>query len=155
MFVYSVRASTLRFALVVFLTLGILITALALGGATAVSVSAGGEIRFGGIRTNEDRLEFINQFVELSGEPIEVEKFTVPENFDRIIAGYNEIQKSQGLNLNKYKNKRVTRYTYRIDGYEDYSGEVNVNLFIYRNTVVACDVSSLDPGGFVLPLIKL
>ena len=50
---------------------------------------------------------------------------------------------------------RVTRYTYQVNGYGDYDGEVNVNLVIYRNTVIACDVSSADSTGFVKPLIKL
>ena len=91
------------------------------------------------------------------GDVYKATEFRVPENFDRIIAGYNEIQKKQGLNIEKYKNKKVTRYTYEIEDYE-YEGkkvEAVVNLVIYKNTVVACDVSSASPDGFVLPLITL
>ena len=66
----------------------------------------------------------------------------------------NEIQKLQGLDLTKYKNKKVTRYTYTANDYEGYDGEVNVNLIVYRNTVIGCDVSSVDPTGFVKPLIE-
>jgi hypothetical protein len=87
--------------------------------------------------------------VEVSGEAKESVSFTVPENFDTVIAGYNELQRSQGLDISKYKNKKVTRYTYEIGSFGDYDGAVFVNLIIYKNTVVACDVSSADPHGFV------
>ena len=90
----------------------------------------------------------------MAGEPKESVTFSVPEDFDKVIAGYNELQKSQGLDISKYKNKKVTRYTYEIDGYGDYKGPVNINLIVYRNTVVACDISSADPTGFIEPLMK-
>lgn len=155
MFVCSVRASTVKFFGVIVLTLAVLIGAVSIGGAV-VEASGPAKINFGGVKTNEDRLEFISQFgINVSGEPCESESFTVPENFDKVIAGYNEIQKTQGLDISKYKNKKVTRYSYEIDGYGDYDGKVFVNLIVYRNTVVACDVSSADPGGFIEPLVKL
>ena len=156
MFVYSVRASTVKFFAVVALIVSVLVGAMAIGNSRAVAASASAAIKFSGIKTNEDRIEFILQFgPEVSGEPIETVKFSVPESFDKVISAYNEIQKSQGLNLEKYKNKKVTRYTYKIDKWADYEGEVCVNLIIYRSTVVACDISSKDPAGFVEPLIKL
>ena len=155
MFVYSVRGTTVK----LFLLLGLaalLITGIFVFGSNAAVATVGADIKLGGIKTNEDRLEFISQFgLSVAGEPKETEDFSVPESFDRILSAYNELQKLQGLDLTKYKNKRVTRYTYQVNGYGDYDGEVNVNLVIYRNTVIACDVSSADPTGFVKPLIKL
>jgi len=156
MFIYSVRSSTVKFFALISAALILLVSIFAFGGAHAVQASVGVDIRLDGIKTNEDRLEFINRFgVEVAGEAKESEKFSVPENFDRVLSAYNEIQKQQGLDLTKYKNKNVTRYTYSAAGYEGYEGEVNVNLIIYRNTVIGCDVSSVDPKGFVKPLIKL
>ena len=75
----------------------------------------------------------------------------MPENFDRVILGYNELQKRQGLDLSKYAKKKVIRYTYRVENHTD-EGEVLANLFIWRGRVIACDVSSADPEGFVEPL---
>ncbi|MBO5879841.1 MAG: DUF4830 domain-containing protein [Clostridia bacterium] len=156
MFVYSVRGSTVKFALLIVITLLLLSGILIFGSGAAVEASVGADIKLGGMKTNEDRLEFISQFgISVAGEPKSSETFSVPADFDRIIAGYNEIQKSQGLDIGKYKNKKVTRYTYSVSDYEGYDGEVNVNLIIYKNTVIACDVSSEDPNGFVKPLIKL
>lgn len=154
MFVYSFRASSLKFFGVIALTLAVLVTAIAVGQAGAVTVSASGEIEFGGMETNEDRVAFISQFgVAVKGEPVETVTFSVPEDFDTVIAGYNEIQKSQGLDISKYKNKKVTRYTYEATDYDGYDGTVYVNLIVYKKTVVACDVSSADPTGFVEPLV--
>lgn len=156
MFIYSVRASTIRFFGVIVLMLSLLVGILVFGNSN-VSVSASSDsIKFGSIKTNEDRVGFITQFgISINEEPSETVEFSVPEDFDRIIAGYNEIQKMQGLDLSKYKNKKVTRYTYTVKNYPDYDGEVNVNLIVYRNTVIACDVSSASPDGFVKPLVEL
>lgn len=154
MFVFSIRASSLRFFGVIALTL-VLLVAIVLGGAMSAE-AVSGSVDFSGIKTNEDRLAFISQFIpEISGEAKETVEFSVPEDFDRILLSYNEIQKSQGLDITKYKNKKVTRYTYELDSYKDYKEPVFVNLIIYRGTVIACDVSSQDPTGFVKPLVEL
>ena len=156
MFIYSIRASTIRFFTVIILTLAVLFGIVLFGDSGALSVSASsGSINFGGMKTNDDRIAFISRFgYEVEEAPVETEEFSVPENFDRIIAGYNELQKKQGLDISKYKNKKVTRYTYAVKNYKDYDGEVCVNLIVWRSTVIACDVSTRDPGGFVKPLVS-
>ena len=75
----------------------------------------------------------------------------MPDNFDRVILGYNELQKKQGLDLSKYAKKKVTRYAYKVTNY-DSEGEVYANLFIHRGKIIACDLSSVSPDGFVVPL---
>lgn len=156
MFIYSVRSSTVKFFVLIAATLAVLAGVLVFGSGAAVAASVGADIKLGGMKTNEDRLEFINQFgINVVGEAKESESFAVPETFDRILSAYNEIQKQQGLDLTKYKNKKVTRYTYTVNDYEGYDGEVNVNLIVYRDTVIGCDVSSVRPDGFIKPLIKL
>ena len=160
MFIYSMRASSVKFFSVIVLTLAVLAGLLVFGRGEDVTVYASSvDIDFSGIKTNDDRIRFISQFgVKVSGEPIETEEFRVPEDFDRVIAGYNEIQKKQGLNIEKYKNKRVTRYTYAVKNHEMDGKKVEdavVNLIVYKGTVVACDLSSSSPDGFVLPLVNL
>ena len=157
MFIYSVRASTIRFFGVIALTLSVLIATLVIGEVNGAFVEASSQsIDFGGIKTNDDRVAFISQFgVSVDSEPLESVEFSLPKDFDRIIAGYNEIQRSQGLDLSKYKNKKVTRYTYSVKNYADYDGEVTVNLIVYRSTVIACDISSASPDGFTKPLFNL
>lgn len=157
MFIYSVRASTIRFFSVIVVTILVLTTLLIVGSSAGNSVSASSDtVDFSNVKTNEDRLAFISQFgLNAKEAPTETVDFRVPENFDKVISGYNEIQKKQGLDLSKYKNKRVTRYTYEVTGYENSATPVFVNIIVYRSTVIACDVSSTDPEGFVAPLVKL
>ena len=109
MFIYSIRARTLRiFALIIIAvaTLAIIVTIGAKDSAALTGTSQ--SVDFDGVKTNEDRLKFISQFINgVSGEACENVTFSVPENFDRIMLSYNEIQKSQGLDITKYKNKKV------------------------------------------------
>ncbi len=153
MFIYSVRASTIKVIGVVLL-FGLLVTGLALSGQGGVvaALSSATEVDYSGIKSKEDRVEFVKNFgIEIEeGSENEV-AFRMPESFDRVILGYNELQKKQGLDLSKYQNKRVTRYTYKVTNYAS-DGEVYANLFVYRGKIVACDLSSADPTGFVIPL---
>lgn len=156
MFIYSIRASTVRFFACILICLGVLVLLLTLGSAETVYASADGrEINYGGMKTNEDRVMFIESFgIKVKGEPISEETFTMPDNFDRVIQGYNQIQKMQGLDLTKYERKRVTHYTYEVINY-DTDAKVYVNLLVYRNRIVAADISSMDNGGFVKALTEV
>ena len=156
MFIYSVRASSIRIGALVVL-LGVLLTALVFGGQGTVAMAIGTntEIDYSRIKAKEDRVEFISRFgIEVDPDSEESVAFRMPDNFDRVILGYNELQKKQGLDLTKYKNKRVTRYTYKVTNYES-DGDVYANLFVFRGKIVACDVCSADPEGFVLPLTQV
>ncbi len=156
MFIYSIRASTLRFFAVIILTVAALLGIIFFARNEATAATAATEVDFSRIKTNEDRLEFISKFVSgVSGEPVETVSFSVPENFDRIMLSYNEIQKSQGLDITKYKNKKVTRYTYEVEKWGDEGVPVFINLIVHRNKIIACDISSQDPTGFVKPLVNL
>ena len=153
MFIYSIRASTVRFFACIFICLAVLVLLLTLGNAETVYASAEGrEINYGGMKTNEDRIAFIESFgIKVDIEPVREETFTMPEDFDRIISGYNQIQKTQGLDLTKYARKRVTHYAYKVTNY-DSDGTVYVNLLIHKNRVIAADISSPDGDGFVYAL---
>ena len=155
MFVYSVRASTLKFFAVICMCLIVLAAIVTLDSNTTVYASVNGEsINYSGIKTNEDRIKFIEGFgIKVEEAPTEEEKFLLPKDFDRVILGYNELQKEQGLDLSKYQNKKVTHYQYKVTNY-DYDGEVYVNLLVYRSKIIAADISSGDPNGFVLPITK-
>lgn len=153
MFIYSVRARTLKFVAFVLLTLVLLLGVVLIGRENSAYASANTDgIDYSGIKTNEDRVKFVRQFgINVDESAIEEESFAVPESFDRVILGYNELQKKQGLDLSKYTKKRVTRYTYKVMNY-DYDGVVYANLFVWRGRIIACDISSADPEGFVAPL---
>ncbi len=156
MFVYSVRASGIRYFLLVVLTLIVLIGSIIIGNSGTALASAEGGVDFGGAGEHEGRIAFIKQFgYEVGEAPVSEESFSMPTTFDRIITDYNELQRKQGLDLSKYGGKKVTRYTYEVKDYEGYEGTVYANIFVYRDRVIGCDISSADPKGFVEPLVKL
>ena len=155
MFIYSLRASTLKFFAVICVSLVALITMIAFipaYGSDDGYVAASGEvdIQYDGIKTGEDRIEFLKQFGwEVKADPKESVEVTIPAEFDKVFTGYNEIQRRQGLDLSKYKKKKVMRYTYEITNYEGAEGTVYANLLIYRNRVIGGDVCSADTSGFI------
>ena len=161
MFVRSVRMSTLKFASIAALAF-LAIAALILfipsyeSPAPAAKIEgAGEEIRFDRIRSAGDRVQFLSQFGHVVDEtPIEACEVLIPKEFDRVFAAYNEMQKGEGLDLSRYKGKKMMRYTYNVTNYEGYSDPVYANILVYKNKVVGGDVCSADPNGFAHGLTK-
>ena len=110
---------------------------------------------FNSIKTNEDRIKFLNQFGwEVEPEPVEIIEIQIPKEFDKVYGDYNEIQKKIGLNLEKYKGKRVKRYTYRVLNYPEEHEQILANVIIYKNNVIAGDVMNPKLDGFMHSLKK-
>ena len=76
-------------------------------------------------------------------------KIRIPEEFDKVMKSYNELQKGQGLDLAKYRGKEVTRYTFAVTNYPDYKGTVMANVILWRNRVIGGDLCSSDVTGFI------
>ena len=155
MFIYSVRASTVKFVAFILLVVAALFGVVAFGDSQTVLTSADGSVNYGGVQTNEDRVRFIESFgIRVDDTPLEEHSFTMPQDFDLVIKGYDQLQKMQGLSLEKYARKKVTRYTYTVTNYKD-SGAVFANLIVYRGRIIACDLSGGESDGFVIPLTKV
>lgn len=153
MFIYSLRARTLKFFAVVCVALTAVITLIVFVpayGAGSEAVSKNMEIDYTGVKTNEDRIAFLEQFGwQVRSEPKESVEVTIPAEFDKIFTGYNEIQKRQGLDLSDYKKKKVMRYTYEVTNYAGAEGTVYANILVYRNRVIGGDICSADVSGFI------
>ena len=153
MFMYTVRAATLRFFFVLALSVGVFVLVMLFGGGDSVYAMADGEVvYYSGVRTREDRENFLSQFgIEVQAESESSESFTVAKSLDRVLLSYNELQKKQGLDLSKYTGKRLVRYTYEVTNSPE-SGTVYVNLLVSRGRVVAADVSRDGENPFVMAL---
>lgn len=152
MFIYSVRANTLKFTGAILLTLAVMVTLMFFIEPYTVEASGDSEtvVKYTGAKTDTGRREFAAQFGwELSDSPAEEHGFSIPENFDRVLAGYNQLQKTQGLDLSRYAKKKVTRYTYEVTNFKGAEGVVYLNLIVYRDRVIAGDICSADPSGFI------
>ena len=156
MFIYSMRAGTLKLIGVICVALTVLITLIAFVptytvGNDAVNASGNAsDISYDKVKSADDAGKFLSQFGwQTDGKPEEVETVTVPDEFDKVFAAYNELQKEQGLNLSRFRGKEVTRYTFRVTNYEGYEGKVLANVLVYRNRVIGGDICSADTSGFV------
>ncbi len=158
MFVFSIKASTLKIGAIVcasVIALVVLLTMIPVTEPTAASLmySPVSSYNYNNINSNDDRITFLKQFGwEVDQEPTETVKVTIPTKFDKIYIGYNQLQKQQGLDLSKYKGKEVTRYTYKITNFKEYGGTVYANIVVYRGKIIGGDVCSADLNGFVMTL---
>ena len=167
MFIYSFKASSIKFFGVICVALAALITLIAFvpayaggesskpsGGVAALAPEAESgvtvSIRYDKVKSADDAAKFLSQFGwVVDAGSAETREVTIPREFDKVFAGYNELQKSQGLDLSKYKKKTVTRYTFVITDYEGYEGTVYANVLVYRNRVIGGDICSADVNGFI------
>ena len=159
MFIYSFKASTLKFLGIISITLVALIAIIVFvpvyaegaGSVSTGAVSAGETtVRYDKVKSAADAVNFLSQFGwTVDGGNPESARVTIPAEFDKVFAAYNEIQREQGLDLSKYKKKELTRYTFEVTNYEGYEGRVLANVLVYRGKVVGGDICSADVSGFV------
>lgn len=154
MFVYSLRAGTIKLIGVLCVALTVLITLIAFVPTYTLSTQASADTEvsysYDKVKSAEDAAGFLSQFGwAVDTAPIETKTVTIPAEFDKIFSAYNEMQKEQGLDLSKYKRKEVTRYTFSVTNYEGFEGQVYANVLVYRNRVIGGDICSADVTGFV------
>ena len=157
MFIYSLRANTVKLVGVICVALTVLITLIAFVPTYAISSQTSANpgdtqvsYSYDKVKSAADAAAFLSQFGwEVASQPIETKTVVIPSEFDKVFAAYNELQKAQGLNLSKYKNKEVTRYTFAVTNYKDSDGTVYANVLVYRNRVIGGDICSADVSGFI------
>ncbi len=149
MFIYTLRASTLKFFGVVGIALICLVALIVFIPDYGVEASAT-SYQYEKVKTDDDVEMFLSQFGwKVGANPAEIAEVTIPDEFDKIFTAYNEIQKGQGLDLSKYHRKTVKRYTYEVENYPDYDGKVYANVLVYRGRVIGGDICSADTEGFI------
>ncbi len=172
MFIYSIKASSIKFFGVICVALAALIALIAFvpayAGADTPTIGDGGQAggvsagapeaetgvsvtyRYDKVKSADAAASFLAQFGwVVDAGSVETAEVTIPAEFDKIFAGYNEMQKAQGLDLSKYKNKAVTRYTFTVTNYDGYDGTVYANVLVRRGRVIGGDICSADVSGFI------
>lgn len=154
MFVVSVKSDKAIKIAVCFL----LVCALSIGGIIYVAKeNALPASNMGGVsmraETHEERIAFFSQFGwEIDENPTQVKEVIIPEEFDETYEMYNDIQRQQNLDLEKYKGARVKMWSYDIlnyPGYENTDGIIRGNILVYEGIVIGGDICSNELGGFM------
>ena len=154
MFIISVKSDKLKKIAGCFIA----ITLLVIGGTVSVMSSRTATVgNFSNISLTADSHEarklFFSRFGwEISDEPLEVKETVIPTEFDESYEKYNQLQKEQNFNLEKYKGVRVKSWSYEIlnyPGYENSDGTIRGNLLTYDGKIIGGDVCSVELGGFM------
>ncbi len=153
MFVVSVKSSKVKIAMFSALIITACVAIFALFGNNSPQVVLADKeitLRAG---NEKERISFLSQFGwSVDIEPFEVKEVVIPSEFNETYIKYNELQKSQDFDLEKYKGEKVKMWTYTVKnypGYEEKQGYVVANLLVYKNAVIGGDVSCLDGKSFV------
>ena len=100
MFVYAIRSATIKFVCAIVLSVAALLALVALiptYSAEKNEAATVSDVSYNKIYENSDRLAFIEQFGwEVDTTPLEAVEVAIPEEFDKVYLGYNEMQKEQG-----------------------------------------------------------
>lgn len=159
MFVVSLKRKELKY----YAAAAIICIFAVIGGIISVYSSASTPAaKIGGINMRagnaEERIAFFSQFGwEISTDPLEVKEVVIPEEFDETYEQYNTLQKQQGLDLEKYKGKRVKSWSYEIKnypGYENSDGVIHGNILVYNGIVIGGDICSVELDGFMTGFSK-
>ena len=117
---------------------------------TAQEVSASALPSPKGIKSNEDRIEYLSAYGwQVSPQPLASQELLIPEEMDESYDEYLALQTEQGFDLAKYAGKQVKRYTYEITNYPSGEQGVQANLLLYKNTVIGGEVLSPQLDGFL------
>ncbi len=97
-------------------------------------------------------LEVISGFGwEVLNEPDDVREIMIPAEFDDVYKNYNEIQRAQGYNLEKYAGKRVKKWSFTVTNYPGYEEQdfIKINVLVFEGRVIGGDVCSVKLDGFM------
>ena len=103
---------------------------------------------------NAERVAYLQELGwEVVEEPVTTLQFLLPPQLKGDYVAYNDLQKSQGFDLEACCGKQVTRYTYTVTNYPQRPEGVQLNLYVCEELPVAGDVVCTGADGFQDTLI--
>ncbi|MDY4975402.1 MAG: DUF4830 domain-containing protein [Clostridia bacterium] len=94
-------------------------------------------------------LDFLHSYgIQADPVPIEESRVLLPGDLDPVYEHYEELIAKDGFSLLPYLGKEVTRLTFSVTNYPDRQ-DVRANLLLYRNTIIAGDLSTVSFYGFM------
>lgn len=102
-------------------------------------------------------IKFIENFGwKIEKEPVSVEEFYLPKEYNILYRRYNEYQKDINKDLTKYKGKKVKRYTYKVLNYQlpqEYKNQqVYADVIVYNGKPIGGNLKTNELNGFMVSL---
>ncbi len=152
MFVYSVKTSKSKIAVLIIAIIAIIVAVVTVIGKSDSPAAANPTVNLKA-ENAEQRAAFLSQFGwKFSQDPVEVTEIIIPSDFSLGYSEYAEMNKAAGFDLEPYKGMRAKRWTYDIlnyPSYEDKTGYVQANILVCNGIVIGGDICSLEQNGFV------
>ena len=101
------------------------------------------------LSSNGERVAYLRELGwEIDPEPLTTLQFLLPPKLSGDYITYNDLQKSQGFDLETCCGKQVTRYTYTVTNYPEIPQGVQANLYLWGDQIIGGDVIFTGQGGF-------
>ena len=103
--------------------------------------------------TDQERAAYLESLGwETDGVPTETLTFSLPQPLNAAYEEYNQLQLEQGFDLTNYAGMQVTRYSYAVKNYPGYPDQVQADLYVCGDNIVAGDILYYGDKGFVSTL---
>lgn len=100
------------------------------------------------VESEEEVKAFISQFGYQADEFYSLQQAYVPIEFNQAYEKYNEVQKAQGLNLEKFKGEKCKLYIYTLKEFKDLD-KAYVSLMVLDDRVIGGHISTLSNDGYI------
>ncbi len=92
--------------------------------------------------TNSIRVEYLNSLkLYVDDTSVLSKDIIIPESFTEVYKNYNKLQKKSGFDLSKYKGRKATVYTYKLNETN------NVNIIVCNGQIIGGDISNIKLNG--------
>ena len=145
------KSSIVAVLIIAFMLLLLVLRLIAVSGSTTAYCEAVGKYSTA-IDSELSVEEFLKQFdIEIDKSTEQAVNIIIPSEFNQVYQNYNALQQSQGLDLNDYKGKEATRYTYKVTSSTSDSN-VSCNIIVCENKVIAGDLCTTALDGAMTAL---
>lgn len=150
MFVKTVKLKKATAVTVIILVAAVLVLAAAM---CVIKISGG--TKEWKVKTEQQRQALIGELGwECSEKPTEHKTVTIPLEFDEVYSAYNELQKEQGFDLEKFKGKKVEIYSYSVYNYSGHEDCMTLTLMSCDGVLIGGDVCCTELDGFMQGIKK-
>ena len=109
----------------------------------------------GSVRNGADALAYLSQYGWEAAETPSIKSVQIPDKFDALYQEYSDLQSQQGFDLEPYRSKTVTMYTFRLLNHPaagTSQSAIYANVLVFNGNVIAGDVVSYAMDGFITGL---